>query len=1241
MSTAATANYPHSFTPSSPFQRRQLPATPLHLHTAQLPPPLPTYSPLSSGLPSPNFPSPIPLPATMPARGRSPGPASASSSRQPSRQQSVRRLSSAFPSRNPSIRQPLPYEHPDVSTIHEEVLSEGDIIGQGDLLHGEPIQLVRIPTSAARDEPQPADHLQVVCKLGAGSYAVVYLVREIISRTLVDRPATAEPDDLSDSDSLRYRYDYGREFAVKVLSKANLTKEQLEIQLFEATLHQSLPTHPNIVTLLRTLQSDSFLLLVLDYVPGQDLYYFLEQARDASLDIDSAPRPLPPLPGNALMIAHTPSTPSLLSAQHPQHLLSYQRLRLITSMFSQMCDAVDACHAQGVSHRDIKPENFIVTEGYRNSGSSTGERKVVVKLSDFGLATLQQESKDVDCGSATYMSFECRNNVAPTYATQPADVWSLGIVLINMLYHHNPWDDTATFATSISESRQPHDSFHPNSLSATSYVCGSFSAFIANPVNFFLQRFPGMTYPVADFLANRVFCILPNMRYGAINGYDQFQNIGTRVTAREFGQWIKALPSLMGQGAQSGIGMGAFSAGPSVRQLPLSKLSIDTTVWTDDASREPTVAAKLQASILGSRSEVESSLLMSPAHGVSNPASNLVETEESRPTVARALSEVGEENEGGEGDNDQTSLRSPSVKKRGKRGKRGARREDRSQPPGGLNLSTTPEVPKSPGSTVGDYDEAKPVISAADVQQFASEISRTLKSSASRTSVASGNSRRSSRMSAAERALARLPPMPSVPPPLPPTSSAVSERSMSPTSFAGLPSSPPHEPPRPPLSPVREREPERAPPVQHEGVAAILGSKPAGIHAPRKGWKGWLGITPSSGAHAAPQAHESPASLATSSRAAVMKNDIMSSTSLASTSTTAKSVRSNRSGHTTAPGGAPMVTTVIDPPRSNAPAPAGRRERSPVNSVRQQGSAKPRIVPHPGAQWVSEEDGTARVNDLEPVSSAYVARRNLAGSQWSSVDEERERALRGGRSFPSPAVNSSAASIMTTTSSGSRKMDGNWRTSMSSASSTFTRFSNSSVRSVSTMATTVSSAPSVYRGSDGASWRSPPSASSTVLPGMAGGFNFMDPAIEQPPRPRKQPGVIAPRSNIKNLDGVPAVLVEYPRALQPKIKGVLPNDPYENRKKGSTSNNPPSYPSRHRASPPLDSISESQHQRGSSPQSSSPTPVPTEDGAYMAKDAAASVSDLDPEMGGVPRKGIVHQKSQGFKMFSFKARGKE
>ena len=111
--------------------------------------------------------------------------------------------------------------------------------------------------------------------------------------------------------------------------------------------------------------------------------------------------------------SQTPPTPSLLSAFAANTLLSQRRLRLIASMFSQMCEAVAICHDAGVSHRDIKPENFIccdsielesVAEGQVDFGPQA-KRKVVVKLTDFGLATTETESGDVECGSKPYMSF--------------------------------------------------------------------------------------------------------------------------------------------------------------------------------------------------------------------------------------------------------------------------------------------------------------------------------------------------------------------------------------------------------------------------------------------------------------------------------------------------------------------------------------------------------------------------------------------------------------------------------------------------------------------------------------------------------------------------------------------------------------------------------------------------------------------------------------------------------------------
>jgi serine/threonine protein kinase len=305
--------------------------------------------------------------------------------------------------------------------------------------------------------------------------------------------------DLDDRSS-RCSVEYGREYAIKCLSKANLDKEALEAQTFEATIHQSLPAHPNIVTLYRTLETSSVLLLLLEYVPGEDLFYFLEQARD-HYETD-------PSSSESSYTSRTPPTPSLLSSLNPDQLLSRTRLRLIASMFSQMCEAVATCHNASVFHRDIKPENFIVTDGWTSFADGRQERKVVVKLSDFGLSTHDVESADMDCGSAPYMSYECRNNVAPTYSPRAADVWSLGIVLINMLYHFNPWTDTAQG------------------------VCSSFELFRQQPVNFFMQRFTGMTQPVATFLATKVFCIIGDSK-----------DDSRRITAEEFGAWAKDLPS--------------------------------------------------------------------------------------------------------------------------------------------------------------------------------------------------------------------------------------------------------------------------------------------------------------------------------------------------------------------------------------------------------------------------------------------------------------------------------------------------------------------------------------------------------------------------------------------------------------------------------------------------------------------------------------------------------------------------
>ncbi|PWN24456.1 Pkinase-domain-containing protein, partial [Jaminaea rosea] len=186
----------------------------------------------------------------------------------------------------------------------------------------------------------------------------------------------------------------------------------LEVQRLEATIHQSLPPHANIVTLYRTYETPEWLFLVLEYCPGQDLYYWLEQAQDTNGDLTALSSPHASGTSTPLSDADgTPPSPSLLASTAGTALLSRRRLKLISKMFRQMCEAVQFCHDRGISHRDIKPENFIVEDRRGEAEAEAGQEdedgfsssRVVVKLTDFGLATAEPHCRDFDCGSKPYM----------------------------------------------------------------------------------------------------------------------------------------------------------------------------------------------------------------------------------------------------------------------------------------------------------------------------------------------------------------------------------------------------------------------------------------------------------------------------------------------------------------------------------------------------------------------------------------------------------------------------------------------------------------------------------------------------------------------------------------------------------------------------------------------------------------------------------------------------------------------
>ena len=114
-----------------------------------------------------------------------------------------------------------------------------------------------------------------------------------------------------------------------------------------------------------------------------------------------------------------------------EHMLStLDRLRL----FRRVCSAVSFAHQKLIVHRDLKPSNILVTPDG------------VPKLLDFGIAKVLETNTNGQCDDPTET---LQRVMTPEYAspeqiraepvTTAADVYSLGVVLFELLTGHRPF----------------------------------------------------------------------------------------------------------------------------------------------------------------------------------------------------------------------------------------------------------------------------------------------------------------------------------------------------------------------------------------------------------------------------------------------------------------------------------------------------------------------------------------------------------------------------------------------------------------------------------------------------------------------------------------------------------------------------------------------------------------------------------------------------------------------------------
>jgi serine/threonine protein kinase len=184
---------------------------------------------------------------------------------------------------------------------------------------------------------------------------------------------------------VKYKVD-GNIYAMKSFRKSKLKEaKQVEHAFNEKKILGSI-SHPFIVNIKYSFQSETKLYLIMEYLSGGEIYYHLRKTK-------------------------------------------YFSEKTAKFYLAQLVCVLDFLHENGIIYRDLKPENLVLdSNGY-------------LKLTDFGIAKNNIKpgnTTNTFCGSAEYLSPEM---IKGDYYNQSVDIWSLGIVFFEMLIGVPPFFD--------------------------------------------------------------------------------------------------------------------------------------------------------------------------------------------------------------------------------------------------------------------------------------------------------------------------------------------------------------------------------------------------------------------------------------------------------------------------------------------------------------------------------------------------------------------------------------------------------------------------------------------------------------------------------------------------------------------------------------------------------------------------------------------------------------------------------
>ena len=194
--------------------------------------------------------------------------------------------------------------------------------------------------------------------------------------------------------------------AIKTLQLSNFEGGEL-IDIKERFLREAdsagLLKHPNIISIYNAGEENNLAYIAMEYLEGEDLTKYTHKG-------------------------------SLLP------------LRDVLTIIIQAADALDYAHTNNIIHRDVKPANIMLLKGTQT-----------IKVTDFGVARITSSTKTktgLVLGTPSYMSPE---QVMGKKIDGRSDIFSLGIVLFEMLTGQKPFvsEDMTSLMFKIAREKQP------------------------------------------------------------------------------------------------------------------------------------------------------------------------------------------------------------------------------------------------------------------------------------------------------------------------------------------------------------------------------------------------------------------------------------------------------------------------------------------------------------------------------------------------------------------------------------------------------------------------------------------------------------------------------------------------------------------------------------------------------------------------------------------------------------------